>query len=593
MYPFTPAMYFINNRLTTLKCIIAALLIILISAGCKKSDSQNTPVPPPDDFTTVPPATTVRTTISVYMPSPNANKGSANISYWSLYYDINKGGFSQQGNFDKYNTYIAGSYPIDNSGYIHNSGFRYVPVSDAIRNYVDVEGPPGTDYASSPTGNGSGYFLLSNGSKISYSNYAFGQSLGNNQAYVTIALADPTSPRYSISNVSETVDFNGQRWYLRYFGDMRIKFNPEVQTGKQVDIEYPIPANLQLNAPDTLEAWYFDLQKWIKRGVVKKVGNVYKYSISGSGDWRFGVREKGTYKVFQVRTSDGIPVINAIVCVKDEISEIGAARTDANGNAICFIPLNRKLTITIPPSWESPNNPFPLVASCGPFTNAQNTPYLIKYPASTNRVRVVKGKVTKCDGTPVENGTITVIEPVYGKTYCHIPVINGQYNGAIVGDIYNNTGYALKVQDNITGQTTDDTPIQWQAGDIKVIDLQLCKDPTSLFMDYTYDGVSYPIKGDALTFNSATQKVAASQGKNIVEFNYPADRTWPGSNFITFSYLSLNGSLDTSIKGVGTLTITRYDAVGGFVEGYFVFTFYDLILRQHEIRGIFRLKRTA
>lgn len=587
-------MYIVNNRLTTLKCITAAIFIILIiSPGCKKNNSENTLVDPPDDFTTVPSTTTVRTAISVYMPSLNANKGGVNISYWSVSYDINKGGFSQQGNFDKYNTYIAGSYPIDNSGYNYNGGYRYIPVSDAIRNYVDVDGAQGTDYASTPTGNGNGYFLLSNGSKINYSNYAFGQSLGNNKAYFFIIMADPTSPRYSISNISETVDFNGQRWYLRYYGGMRIKFNPEVKTGKQVDIEYPVPANLQVNPPDTLEAWHFEQERWIKRGAAKKMGNIYKYSLSGSGEWRFGVREKGTYKVFQVRTADGIPVINAIVSVKDEISEIGAARTDANGNAICFIPLNRKITITIPPSWENPNSPYPLVISAGLFTNSQNIPYVINYPAATNRLRVVKGKVTKCDGAPVENGTITVIEPIFGKTYCHIPVVNGQYNGAIVGDVYNNTMYALKLQDNITGQVSNDTTIKWQGGDIKDIDLRLCKAPTALFMDYTYDGVSYPIKGDVLTFDAGAQKITASQGNNNIEFNYPSGYTWPGSNFITFNSLVLNHEA-TGKKGIGTLTITRYDAApGGLLEGYFVFNYRDVVLKEHEIRGIFRLKRTT
>jgi hypothetical protein len=587
-------MYFINNRLATLKCIFSGFFIILmISSGCKKSDSDNTPVDPPDDFTIIPPETKVRTAISVYMPSINASQGDVHITHYWIFYDKDKGGFSQQGNFDKYNTSISGSYPIDNSGYNGIYGTRYVPVSDAIRNYVDVDGVRGTDFASTPTGNGSGYFLLSNGSKINYSNYAFGQSLGNNKAYLTIAMADPTSPRYSICNISQTVDFNEQRWYLRYYGGMQIKFNPEVQTGKQVDIEYPVPANLQVNAPDTLEAWHFELNKWIKRGAAKKTGNIYKYSLSSGGSWRFGVREKGIYKVFQVRTADGIPVINAIVSVKDDISEIGAARTDASGNAICFVPTNRKLTVTIPPSWENPTSPFPEVVAAGPFGSSQNTPFVINYPAATNRLRVVKGKVTKCDGAPVENGTITVIEPIYGKTYCHIPVVNGQYNGAIVGDIWNNTVYALKLQDNITGQVGIDTTIKWQAGDIKNIDLRLCKaSTTALFMDYMEDGVSYPIKGDTLTFDAATLKITASQGKNNIEFNIPADRTWPGSNFITFTTLVLN-RVNTQKKGIGTLTITRYDAAGGLVEGYFVFNYTDLGLTEHEVRGIFRLKRTT
>jgi len=139
----------------------------------------------------------------------------------------------------------------------------------------------------------------------------------------------------------------------------------------------------------------------------------------------------------------------------------------------------------------------------------------------------------------------------------------------------------------------NDTTIKWQAGDIKNIDLHLCKATTDLFMDYTLDGVSYPIKGDTLTFDAGVQKITASQGKNNIEFNYPTGSTWPGSNFIKFTSLVLN-HVATEKNGVGTLTITRYDAApGGLVEGYFVFTYTDLGLIDHEIRGIFRLKRTT
>ena len=583
-------MYFVKNQKATLKCIIAAFFIILtISSGCKKSDSQNAGnggnafVNPPDDFTTVPPAATVHTTISVYIPSSNAGNGSVEIEYYIVNYNKDKGGFSQQGNFDKYNTYIAAS-----------GAMRFVPITNSIRNYVDVGNQPGFSVNSISTGNGSGYFNLPNGAKLIYPSHAFGISYGDQSAKLNGGIISPTSTNPVISYPTVTVDLNEQRWFLRYFSCLSVYLEPALIAGKLIDLEYPIPINLQVNAPDSLEAWHLETgDKWVKRGIAKKSGNIYKFTFSDDGHWCFGIREKGTYKEIQVRTSDGIPVINAIVQIKDDISDVAAARTDANGNAICFVPLNRQFTITIPPSWENPNSPYPLVASAGPFTNSGNTPYVINYPASTNRVRVIKGKVTKCDGKAVENATITVIEPVSGKTYCHMPVVNGQYSGAIVGDIYNNITYALKLQDNTTGQVGNDTTIKWQAGDIKDVDLSLCKAPTALFMDYTLDGVSYPIKGDTLNFDAGAQKITASQGKNSLEFNYPSGYQWPGSNNIIFTSLVFN-HVAADKKGIGTLTITRYDAAsGGLVEGYFIFTYTDLLYIDHEIRGIFRLKKTT
>src|SRR5581483_5816806 len=249
-------MYFVNNRPATLKYIIAALSIILISGGCKKSDSKNTIPDPPNDFTTVPPAEIFRTAIAVYTPSSNANSGSVEISYYNVFYDIKKGGFSQQGDFDRYNTYIATSGAI-----------RFVPITKAIRNYVDMGTQPGFSASSISTGNGSGYFNLPNGIKLIYPNNAFGISWGNQPATLNGGIVSPTSTNFAISNPTATVDLNGQRWFLRSFSCLSIYFEQALITGKLIDLEYPIPAGLQASTPDSLEAWHLENgDKWVKRG---------------------------------------------------------------------------------------------------------------------------------------------------------------------------------------------------------------------------------------------------------------------------------------------------------------------------------------
>jgi hypothetical protein len=571
------------------KYILPVFFISLIAPGCKKTDSPNTPVDPPVDFTTVPPAATLNTTIAVYIPSSYYSNVDVNIShYWLTSYDPEKGGFSQQGKFDKYNTLIQCGATTGTT-----NGQRYVPLINSARNYVDIEGLPSIASSSIPTGNGSGYFNLPNGGKIIYPNNAFGIPYGNQPAQITGGMASATSSHFMISHPSVTVDQNGQRWFLRSFVDLSMYYYPQLATGKLTDMEYPIPAGLQASAPDSLDAWHLETGKWVKKGIAKKVGTLYKFTFTSDGQWSFGLLEKGTYKTIQVRTADRIPVINAIVLIKDESLYVAEARTDVNGNAICFIPLNRKFTITIPPSWENPNLPLPQEAAAGPFMNVDSTPYVMNYPASTNRLRVLKGKVTNCDGTPVENGTITVVHPFSGTTFGHIPVVKGQYSIAMVVDSRDPATYTLKLLDNNTGQVGNDTTITWQAGEIKNLDSHLCKAPTGLFMDYTLDGVSYPIKGDTLTFDGVAKKITASQGKHTIEFNYPAGFTWPGSNFISFTSLVFNRETPGN-KGMGTLTITRYDAApGGVVEGYFVFTYTDSGLTEHEVRGIFRLKRST
>ncbi len=130
-------------------------------------------------------------------------------------------------------------------------------------------------------------------------------------------MASATSPNFLLSHLSTTVDQNGQRWFLRSFADLSISFHPQLATGKLPDLEYPIPAELQAAAPDSLDAWHWETG-WVKKGTAKKTGTVYKFTFTSDGQWSVGLPEKGTYKTIQVRTADGIPVINAIVLIKDE-----------------------------------------------------------------------------------------------------------------------------------------------------------------------------------------------------------------------------------------------------------------------------------
>ncbi len=189
--------------------------------------------------------------------------------------------------------------------------------------------------------------------------------------------------------------------------------------------------------------------------------------------------------------------------------------------------------------------------TAGPFMHVDTTPVVMNYPAGTNRLRVLKGTVTNCDGTPVENGTIAVVEQFYGTPFGHIPVVKGQYNSALVVDAYDPTTFKLKLLDNITGQVGTDTIIPWQRGEVKNLDWRLCKAPTGLFMDYTLDGVSYPVSGDTLTFDAVAQKITARQGLHSIEFTYPTAFTWPGSNPTTFNAMVLNQEVTTKREQAG------------------------------------------
>lgn len=567
-------------------------IILLIASGCKKDNNNDSQ---PDDFTPIPPATTLNTTITTYVAPNNNNNANVSIGFYNGEYS--HGGYSKEEAFDQFNTYIAAGFQ---SGSKYFSGFRFIPVSSSSRNYVDIAGQEQLVIRNISTGNGSGYFPLPKGGKIIYPNNGFGAGIGSDAISVSLVITDPAEPTFAISNPTVSVDLDGQRWYLRSYGAFLIYFEVPLMAGKFAELEYPIPVSQQANAPDSIEAYHMEHSaQWVKRGVAQKQGNVYKYTLPADGAWSFGVRQKGIYKTFQVRTATGIPVINAIVRIKSGATEIGEARTDADGNAICFVPVGESFTISIPPSWAFPDNPSSFTTTVGPFNFTSNTPQLISYPTATTLLRIIKGKANNCDGTPIKKGTVTVVRHFDGFEYCHIPVIDGQYSGAVVKDQYIDPHVCVvKLKSNTASQAGKDTAIAWNAGVEKNIDLNICPTPTNLYVDYTVDGVSYSIKGDAssprITYDHGTTSgmISAADGSKIFQFLFPASFSWPGTHPTGFSWVWINTGFVPDC--LGSLTFTRYDLVpGGYAEGSFDMFYYESSGVKHEIKGKFRVYRAS
>jgi len=584
----------------TFKVTRGFCLIILLSllASCSKpGNSSNNNVVSGTNTTTIPAPVSISTIISAYIQSTN---GSSNPSFLLINNNVTtKIDGSYTSNIaapaDKYRSTLRET----NS---NTSTTRNFTVTASSRNYADVfdvkKVPIGTViYSYNP-----GVWILPDGGKISYSANTF--LSGGNGVSAAYASLNPTEKTYSIATPDVIADFDNQRRFLKTFGTFFLSTPYPIDAGGDLKIDYPIPASLLVTAPDSVEAWFFSGNQWIKNGYAKKVNNFYQKKIDKTGFWNFASPVHGEYKTIKFRTSNGVSITNAILRIKSDSREIAAVRTDANGNAYCFLPTNESLTVIIPFSWQ--DNTFPPPAftlSIPAFTSISDITLTV--PSTSSNVMTIKGTVNLCnDGSPLQNGTFTVANQG-GTIYCYIPVINGQYASALITEA--NTIFRVKAINNTTNQVSRDSAIVLYPGQDNIVNMNTCLNATNLFLNYSIDGTNYSITGDASDPQNPplTAYYSISGNTTRIACNSSPSGLGIGLEFVTYS--SKAGTFtNTSVTGLfvnsvyrnfdinhpATLIFRRYDLLaGGYIEGSIDLYYLDNLNTSHHLKADFRVKR--
>jgi hypothetical protein len=577
-------------------------MIFLLLHGCNKSSNEkkNSNENEVDDYTSVPVSSPVNTVISGNI---DLNNQANNPVY--LYINNNvtmydKGRFTTNitSNVDKYENNIWVNNMDRSSGFFDNN--RNFPVTASIRNYVDVNMIPKTNIGSLPYNYQGGAWSLPGGGKITYAAKSFIYPFGTND-YITayFGFLDPSAKAFSITNPRFSVDADRKRWFLKSFGIVALTTTHSFSETGDVRIEYPIPATLLASAPDSVEAWYYTENRWILKGYAKKVNNHYTKKLDQRGLWNFGIRVSGMYKTFKVRTNKGVPVTNAILRIKSGKLEVGSARTDADGNAICYLPSNENLTIEVPLAWKDYEYlPSDFIISAGPFNSNKDVD--ITLPSSSPYITTISGTAFNCNSAPVQNGTITISQQ-FGWFQYHIPVSNGLYNSSFIRP-YTDELFIARLTSHDTGQFGSDTAFTMGTGRDNMINLSTCKDPTNLFMNYSIDGVNYSIIGDASHPHEPSLTGYGSQGTMIstqdnsggiikgIQFDTPS---WKTGTFpvVTASALFVHKIFYQYDPGrSSTITFSRYDLLaGGIIEGSMDAYYKDKLNVTHHLIAKFRV----
>jgi hypothetical protein len=602
------------------KLTVAILVLMVVS--CKKITMSNQGVGNQGNitapgYTETPAATPVSSKLMAYAVGndQSSNPYYITLNGLNLNYNNTYNGFNTTGvvSLDKYTSTlliqpeITGTY----EAYTPNS-YKTFTASGSSKNYVNAEPITVIEAGSVTYDYGSGTLSLPNSSQLVLPSYSFGMHTGSVSFWVLAAFTDPSTPDYATSLPCYSMaDENGKRWFLNSYGmyllypwasdnsGFNIDFNPDAN----VVLRMPVPTN-QSNIPDSIPAWNINNNNvWQQNGFAIRAGNYYEKKITQKGYWNFAVPINGVYTTFHLRSNTALGLPNIRYTIKDGVDEVAEGRTDANGDGIVFVPVNKNLTIDLI------NDHFVNVMKMqgltfGSFNKASEI--TVTLPPSEDIV-TLRGSIFDCNGAPIVSGYAGLRDAhpnnsLYTDEYL-ANITNGKFSSAQWSGngfidtltIYNNSGENIFSQ-LITTSSWADTNYTYNAS------YYTCLNSTQLYCNYRIDSSSFSIEGNTNVTPPALYASAINATTTDKHFNLSSNGmgvqfdAWFIDNDFAYLYpanITVNGAtvqMDAS-SGESEVTLYRNDVTaGGFMEGMFIIYYKDSNGIQHTIAGNFRIK---
>jgi len=600
-----------------ISCILAFIAVILF--GCSKNnDRPQSPDTTTGDYTPIPGSEPVSANIYGFvLDDENHTLQSSAVAD----YNYNSYPLLQNGTFitgitsvDKY----TAKFRIQESSSDHFATYKTFPITTSIINYVNFKLTKRRNVGGVSNVTGSTN-LFANGGSISMGvNALYETGSGIYPGVFSTTLTGDMFATYLDPTAEDFVsrlpcypmgDDEQKRWFLKSYGVVNLKVqssslaNMDLYNSATATLKLPIPATMLATAPDSVEKWVLRNAVWEKAGFAKKVNNFYVATINTFSTWNFASKTNAVYRTFKLRTDSGAAVINATVRIKSNNVVVAESQTDADGNAICFVPSSSELRAELLSTWNRFNYSVntPLFSTVIPSANTASAVDVI-LNSTLQGLFTLRGNATNCDGSPIQNGMINFTNLIFPKEH-YFPVINGIYNSAI---FYETGPYEAKIKVKNSGNNVQgiDTGIAIYSGTVNKNNLNTCAASTDLFINYTVDNTAYSITGDmshpsspVLDVNydgSANTTMISTDDFGAKEFQFETHGggvgTLTGSGIYS---LFINGTFYFYDPGRPmSVTFTRYDILlNGFVIGSADFYYLDNNNVDHHVVTNFKLRR--
>jgi hypothetical protein len=454
-----------------------------------------------------------------------------------------------------------------------------------------------------------GDVTLTNGTKISLPGNGIVKTSDNSSYTGTVnvyaSFIDPTA-----ADILERVpgsfmanDKDGKRVFLTSYGMMAVELESaageklQIKSNNTATLTYAIPSALQSTSPASIPLWYVDEATglWKEEGVATKQGNNYVGTVQHFSFWNCDIGVPAITLSTTLKTSKGLPLVNASVVITADKYGSASGYTDSLGQVKGLVPANTNLTLQVRDN-------------CGATIYSKNLGSQNKdvdlgaitvTPTSQSLV-TVSGKLTNCSGANVTKGYAIISINNYVR-YAKVDASGNFTTNYLLCSITGNM-QVLGV-DETTQQQGNVSTVTVAAPTTDVGTISACGTSSTQFINYTLDGTQYTISElDSLTAFTNTQttpftsyisgfQMSGSNATNTISFKFDHSGYVTGSYpIVTFSVRNLNNP--TPIQPFNVTMTSMPQAVGQFYEGSLNGQVKDASNVTHTISCSFRIRRT-
>jgi hypothetical protein len=475
---------------------------------------------------------------------------------------------------------------VNKTGFFTGSK-AFIPVSNGVSKIkITLSANTPTHTIDAATG---GNATLGSGAVVTFPSNAVSTLGGipySGNIQVAIMHLDPTADNFDnlMPGDLEAIRTDGTGASLFSYGMLNVELsdnsgNPlKITDGKSASLTLPVPASMQGSAPANIPLWYFDEANgiWKEEGTAVLVGNNYVGQVNHFSTWNCDVPQSRATITGKVKDCNGLP-LGGVTVITGQRQVI----TNTDGSYTGYVATGTVMNIFVQPA-----DNFGMTAgvlSIGPFSAEETftAPDLI-----TTCPAYIDGQVVNCDSSTTLPSFV-IVSWAGGNNFENTAndgtfKIAVQDNQSVTINTFGSDGSRANAKSVISpsqGNTTN-------AGNIVSCD---SVPPTFQYCSFIVNGgiynntlfTVYDKSGDSGVYHTLTNSTRINSYNSGTAPYYTAiDLSFIGNS--TGSY-SLTGGLQSGyihfddIYGDSTSTfnvvVTRYDPVGGEIEGTFSTSF--------------------
>ena len=381
----------------------------------------------------------------------------------------------------------------------------------------------------------------------------------------------------------------------------------QIAPGNTAQLSFPLPSTLAADAPTTIPLWHFDgsTGMWKEEGFAEKQGNEYVGSVSHFSFWNCDVPVNFIQFEATIKNTNGTPLTNIRVKITNtENSTFRESVTNSFGKVSGAIPKNANLLLEL------------YILDCNTNFYSQNIStnandlslnnIIVNVPAA-NQI-VLTGKILNCTNEICTNGYVKF------KQNNNVKFIKASSNGIFFNSMIecftpiNVKLIPYNFDEEVFGSETNHN---LNAGLNDIGNLVACGNVFDQFVkcENTINGVktSYTITdikgafegGFNNEFGQNLNGIGAIDSFNSigVSFFFNGSQSTSGNHYLTHFGDHLDSDIfnDTSYSYINTIipvTLTKYEAIGGKIEGSFNGNINGLNIPSRNVKCTFRVNRT-